>query len=543
MKRMNRITRMSARALALLLMLFVAGCGLPPNAKKDAEALPAAITDATKYVGERTNALAKQLTEAPEFKPYAEREKWNDVFESAGKDLVRAEGVFSTEIKPVLDANKNADGEKLIGLVQKVNKIVQTARSAARTSEARLAFLKEARANAPQWIAETAQLHAATAGDHEALMTVVETYKGAYPNRSDDIVKRALPGDTAFRISREAAESMAAEAVKLAGDPDYARIGDGYTAVKRSRVEMQEVRPRIETDMKSLDKSYSKILIDMKAEYTACISRVSWEESEFVEWPTETTFDYPCKAVSEDSHSAAEEFDDRDYDFAVFQRGWFGGKTTKLYWTGDVTEDEVKQLWKELAIDPEAGWPRSDNDSTFNVRTTTAHYFHRYSYIENGVKRDGDWEEVKHEFYDEHDEHLGMSLVEKPHGVFEDETIHVPSPAGMALVGDEKAGKWEQRGANTVWVWWPHYYPLYGGYYGPGWGGYSRSEWDSWRSERSLGKTYTGNGTYGSAGSATRSGGLASSEFAKRGGFNEASAQVRGAGPANRSGGPQRGGK
>lgn len=532
------------RTVPILLLALLAACGLPTDAKKQAEALPQAISNAAGFMEERRKALEMQLAEAPEWKPYAAREKWTEKFGLAAADLIRAREVVSKEVDPVVKADKSADREKLFALIKRTDGIINGARQSSRMPETRLAFLKDAKAKAPERVLEVAKLYLETARHNHALTPLVEKYRKAYPARTDEITKRATPTTSAYRASEIANNQVAAEARKIeANEADWAKLADSHAIVVKGHADMKATRPKLEKDLASLDKSYSKILIDMRAEYKACISRVSWQESESIEWPKETTYDYPCKAVSEDAHETADEFDDRDYEFAVFTWSYWSGKKTRLYKTGEVTEADVVQLWKELDIVPDANWPRGDNEANFHVRATEAHYFHRYSIVENGVKKDGAWEEVSAKFYDEHDEHLGMSLVEKAYGFFEDETVKVPSPPGMAHVGDEKTGRWENRGGNTVWVWWPYYHSTYGGYYGPGWGGYSRTDWDSWRTERRAGRTYTGNGQYGSGGSATRTGRLAESEFAKRGGFKEASAPMRGAGPANRSGGPQRGGK
>lgn len=540
---MHRTMRIIGYAFAGLFLLVLGGCGLPDTARKTAEVLPGSISEATKYVDERTKALVAQLSVDKEFVPYAESEKWSEKFTAASQELARAQEAFLKEVKPVLDANKSADVEKLLALVKKVETMIGAARLRAREPEMRLAFLKEARSKVAEWTKEAAELHALTVSDLEALSSLAAAFSGTYPDRAVDIKKRLLAGATAFNASLSAAQAVAGESALGTVRMNYARFGDSYTAVKKARADMVSARPIIERVVRSLDKSYSKILIDMKIDYAACVSRVSWEESESVEWPKETTFDYPCKPVSEGSYDVADEFDDRNHEFVIFQPSGWWGRTLNLYRAGNVTEDALKQLWKELDIDPAASWPRGDNYATFHVRAVTARYFHRYSYIENGVRRDGDWEEVTGEFFDEHDEHLGMSLLEKPQGVFDDEAVTTPSPAGMALVGDARTGRWEERGNQTVWVWWPHYHVLYGNYYGPGWSGYSRSDWSEWRQEREAGRVYTGNGAYGTNGSSTRTGPLASSEFAKRGGFKTPSAQVRGLGPSNRSQGPQTGGK
>ncbi len=545
---MQRICRLIGRYSCFALFLLLAACGLPEDAKKAAGNLSDEIKKAEGFVTEREQALGATFLAEPEFKMYADREEWNKKFDAARGDLVRVKDIVLKEIDPILKRDKREDVAALLAHIKRAEGIIGDARQTARYPSVRLAFLQETRVNTNTLIVEAPQLYAAIEGGQRAVSAAVSRYQSAFPSRRDDIAARAGQATVIYETSREAGLQVSAQAERQRARQalDYAALGDGHKKLQDLRPQMEAARQKVEQELSGLPKSYSKILIDMKDEYFACVSRTSWQESESIEYPSETVFNYPCVPVSDEAYETAGDFDDADNEVAKHYYSW-GSWKTSLYTMRDVTEPDVQELWKELNLDPLLSWPRNDNEGTFWVRETKAHFYHRYAYVENGVRRDGEWEEVNPDLYHKHEAHLGMALVEKPSGKFENEVITDASPVGMALVGDERAGKWETRGGNTVWIWGGPFQSSYGGFYGPGWSGYSRSEWDSWNRERSAGRTYTGPDSsspkYGTAGGVTRSSSLAGSEFAKRGGLQEASAEVRGAGPSGRSGGPQKGGK
>lgn len=532
--------------LLALPLLALAACGLPEDAKKEAGEIPKTIEQAEGFVGERIKALTDALEAEPEFKVYAERERWAGKLSEASAQLKRAKELVSQEVDPILKRNKREDAQKLKTQIERVKGVIGSGRESARFPGTRLTFLRNARDEADTLIAEAARLHASIADDNRAASALVARYQAAYPARRDDIAARTAHAGLVHAESAQAASDIVAQAAaKKAGSFDYAVLADGHALLAKNRPAMQEALQRVEKVLSGLAMSYSKVLIDMKDEYFACVSRTSWQESEAIEFPKETSFDYDCKLVSDEGYETAADYDDVDAEFAAHEKGFFGGWSTKFYRTSDTTEEDAKKLWEELALDPRSSWPEYDNSSTFWIRSAEARFYHRYAYVRDGVRTDGEWEQVGPEEFQKHENHLGMALLEKPSGMFEDEVTTTPSPAGMSLVGDSKAGRWEARGGTHVWIWGSPF-NTYGGFYGPGWGGYTRDEWDDWNRSRREGKPYTGSGSepkYGTAGSVTRASTVASrSDFGKRGGFAD-TASVRGAGPSGRAGGPGGSGK
>lgn len=546
---MKRIQGILAVALSCL---WLSACGLPSADQKAAEALPALVDNALAYVAEREGAVLRTVQGNSDFLGvYAENEKWSNKFVEARAELNRARSVIETDVQGFLKRNSSKEAAALQATVANVEGIIGKAKVIARSPEQRIAFLEEARTNATSWITTTNNRSRESDTSVDAFRSVVETYQKNYPEREADIATRAGPVFSLHTQLVEAAKRVTAQALALKANAlvDYAQLGDSYNTVVSLHARIAQARINVERELKGLDTSYSKILTDQKAEFKACVTRTSWYEGE-TEWPTETPFDYPCKAVSEDSYETAEEYDDRDTEIAVYSHGSFGGKKTRLRTVGDVTEADVQQLWGELALDPELRWTDGDNESTFDVRDLTATYFHRYLYIENGARREGDWEQVTPEFYEEHWDDLGMALVEKPTGQFENEANTVASPPGMNYVGNPHYGQWtNDSSGNTFW----HYYGQYA-FFSNLFGGqpsyYSRSDHEAWDRNRRAGDTYygtTGSGAasqrWGTLGSNVQTSKLAQSTFAQRGGFREAQNEIRSAGPSARAGGPGGGGK
>ena len=153
---------------------------------------------------------------------------------------------------------------------------------------------------------------------------------------------------------------------------------------------------------------------------------------------------------------------------------------------------------------------------------------------------------MKAAFYEKHAEDLGMDLLAKPFGAYEDEVLEQAMPPGMAYVGNEKYGRWEQDEAGRRrWSWGNNflfYYLVFGGhrrhyYYHDGW-----SHWN--RGYRGRAAYYGRSRDYGSYGTHTRnSARYRGSSFGSSGGFRTQDRSVRRAGRGTRGGGPGGAGK
>jgi len=208
----------------------------------------------------------------------------------------------------------------------------------------------------------------------------------------------------------------------------------------------------------------------------------------------------------------------------------------------------VGSLWKKLSINPGENWPgRNHNAASFWVEDSNETYFHKYLLEENGETQETDWEQVDASFYDANIDYLGMAILSKPYGMFEQDRLTQPTPPGMAYVGNDRYGEWKKDSqGNSFWSWYGKY-ALFSTLFGMRPSYYGYNSWNSWNNsyrgrQPYFGQTRNGFQKYGTAGAAVKqSPGFQSSSFAKSGGFKSQTASVRGAGL--RGGGPKSKGK
>ena len=131
-------------------------------------------------------------------------------------------------------------------------------------------------------------------------------------------------------------------------------------------------------------------------------------------------------------------------------------------------------------------------------------HFHKYLVVLPEESSKTQWFEVPKDFYNKNVEFLGMALLTKKEGVFDD----VVSPPGYALVGDEKYGRWrEDNHGDSFWEFYGKYAlisSLFGGWYSP----IHRYDYTNYQKYRTSRKPYFGSkkqyGSYGNIVKATR---------------------------------------
>jgi hypothetical protein len=165
-------------------------------------------------------------------------------------------------------------------------------------------------------------------------------------------------------------------------------------------------------------------------------------------------------------------------------------------------------------------------------------FFHTYKMIRvnrnNEQSVEDETEKVSKEFYQRHEDHLGMTMESKPKGKYDVEADKIASPPGYSYVGNPHYGRWEQRSGGSFWVFYGQYAFMRSLFWGPSFYrdvGYN--DWQGYRSTRDAGRTYYGRDAggkpvYGSKGTLaktkyagskyTRSGGYAATQYKRSGG-------------------------
>ena len=351
----------------------------------------------------------------------------------------------------------------------------------------RRAYIDEIRANYKRLVRESAggidEMKAAAA----PLMAAGVKAKAAFPSRAADIEKRLDPLQRTAASTDSANRKVAFEAANAnAGRPaDFVVLGDNAQLVSQNASRFREDVRTTTQQLGSLPKSYSKTLADMKAQYFITVERWSWNDS--ADNPAVHQYTYPRQEISGDAFDYFNSLPENlPYAARLTRSAFFG---TKLE-----TNDRVDRArWNALRIEPAQPWDYPRDDSAEYGYTLSGDYFHKYAITDGETVTETDWQKVDETMFEDHVDDLGMDIVSKPYGAFDDEKITNPTPAGLAFVGSPQYGTWQtdSRG-ESFWVWYGRY-RLFSDLLGVGGQPYyyRRDEWNTWNA-RYRGQPYYG---------------------------------------------------
>jgi len=526
----------------VLMFLSLSGCGqgLPDDIKKNAKAIPDAIEAARKEIQKDQKQFAS-LKKSAAFAPiatYAQKEAWDTLFAEANNSLDRAGDLHKQELVPLLKKNTPESAPQVLVQTKRINQVIQEARQQAKGPVNRFSRIREALDNtdAVQTTAQAiAQRIIAQVSDLEK--DAVTKAREAFPDTIEKIDTRFSPF---LKMQQAAKEHLYAatreyEAHKSKAGPDYAAFIDNADALTRNDKTLEQTLPVFKQDLAQLYESYTKVLQDMKEDYFVTIKRESWDENSDYYDPKFATFQRQV------SPSAYEILTDTEMEaIATLSPGFSGLRFSS----------GIGDTWKQLGINPTEQWPaRYHNAASFEVEDSKEVYYHKYLKEENGETSETDWIQVDPSFYEQNLEFLGMAILSKPYGVFEQDRITQATPPGLAYMGNPEYGEWKKDDTgNSFWSWYGKY-ALFSHlfFFPPSY--FHRGAWGSWNNtyrnqQPYFGKTQTGNQQYGTRGSfVNQSPKYQSSNFSKTGGFKSQSASVRGAGAGLRGGGPKAKGK
>jgi len=533
------------RILVIPFVMFLVACGIDGKLKKHAKGLNETIAKTANTVKQKQKEYQGQKDKAgfEFFKIYAEREKWDKAFSGALAETDRLLGVYKKEVMPIVDRNKSEEERKLKKQVHRVVAALRQVIISIDQPRRRMGELKAIQREAPERMnkakAEMIEIDSLiTAIDpvfKKANAYIEEIAKPGYQKRLS-----TLAADQAglIKLQSDVKASLDAAEVEFRNHQsgaftDYAILGKGTKDTAANLVVLRKRDAAFRKKMKGLYHSYKKVLSDMKIEYFVVIGRVSWDN--YYDWPTEHTYMYRPRRVSAGVYDYLSKLPP---DTVPARLGGWGGYSVKIN----------KSSWNQLRINPQERWPSRDDEAEFWIEEAFPVGYHKYTIIQGGRKTVTGWEELDDldEYYDR-EEDLGMEIVSKPQGMFEDEVIEEAAPAGMAQVGDKRHGEW-RRDPNTGRSFW-YYYGIYSFLNGRRTSYIYRDGWNTWRKDYRGRRPYygsTGDGTrrYGTFGRAVRTDSrYASTSFAKRGGLKSAPVSVRSAGDSRKGRGPGRKGK
>ncbi|MFH2093692.1 MAG: hypothetical protein ABIJ31_15135 [Pseudomonadota bacterium] len=521
-------------------MFGSSGPKLDKALKKQAKAIPDLIETTADRVDQNKDKYAS-LKKSEEFKPiqvFAQKENWDNLFVQAHQVLTQAKTRYDQNLYPLIKTNTPDVTEPVKKGMNQIKEVISDAEKLSQKPALRFASIRQTMNNAGPYHEKARE--DATRISHMINMIqtgVVAKALNEFPDLAEKINARFAP---AAKLGQESAANLDIITTQYARhtagqDTDYAAFADSVQALTSALAQAQTLETTISRQMAQLNTSYTKILKDMKEDYFVTIKRESWDENSDYYDPRFATY---TRQVSPEAYEI------------LTAEGIDAIGTITAGFTGSRFSNQVGSAWDELKIDPADQWPsRSHNAATFYVEDSDEAFYHKYILEQDGETKETDWERVDETFYDANIEFLGMAILSKPYGAFEEDQITQATPPGMAYVGNDKYGEWKQDDkGDRFWSWYGKY-ALFSHlfFFPPSY--YYYNSWSGWRNNYGnqrpyFGQTANGSQLYGTHGSAVKqSPKFQNTNFAQSGGFKSQAASVRGAGANLRGGGPKSKGK
>jgi hypothetical protein len=541
--------------LTVLILVLPACSGLPDHLVKEArEVFPAKLKQqkvSNTKSAKDFNAI-KSTASWSFAEPYAITEKWDQHFTDSDSDVNAAESMYEKQILPMIEDDQPEDAKDFQVLLQAFRQHLINSDKAAKIPSERLNFLVNTRNNAQQ-IFETANRH------HSEILGVEVSFTESahqaikdYSNKEADITKKI----SKLAKKTEAATDVLNQMIIQYGfhtedmKADYAVLGDQALALKGMLNDIKSYHKSTQAKLDELYRSYTKILADQRIDYYVTIGRATWCEGEYCGRGTTQRYS-PVKV-----------------DSKVFEYFENQGQIAKISgWVSRRFSLNILQAyWDALKIDPRQNFPRGDDYAEYWVDSTSSKAFHKYIEIVNDKASEGTWKTVSDDNFWNQNDNLGMAILTKPYGYYEEDILKEAQPVGMAMIespvmingaatGSNRHGEWKQD-SNGKSFW--HYYGMYSlasNLMGPS--RYSYNDWNGY-SNRTRGRGYYGSsGQWGTWGSQTYTNDrYRNADYAKRnpgtvqrarsGNLNRKSTgagSIRTAGSVTRGRGPSGGGK
>ncbi len=529
------------RILAIMLSaLVLSACGLPKESLERSKAVKADAEATTKIVATELAAFDAWLKseDAKPFAATAKREEWRDkYFLAANAATESAKSRFEKEVDPLLKRNSSDDSGRFESAVDGVAAETLKAKRFLDSYRTRKTAMEGIRANAPKLIAES---EATVSGmKPRTSQFLAQSARAAvdFPIKKEALAELTAKAEAFLETAETALKRAKSELSK--SSPDYGAAADAFATIaladKESKAHCEGQTKRIGT----LATSHSKTLIDMRVDYFATVTRTSWNESS--DWTTDQDYAYRTVQIDADTAKALDNPHWEENPVSTASYGWLSGHDV-LVNGGIWPKLGVNDLWENR--------PSSHDRAEYYVDTSEK-YYHRYRIERDGKVEETGWVEVNESSFESLEDFLGMAIVSKAYGTFEDEAVKIPTPEGMEFVGNPVYGSWKSDGSGgSFWNWYGQYAFIRDALDGHS---YSRKEWEDWRGNYRGKKPYYGpddeDDRYGTGGSVTGgSGRYQKTEYyranpGERYRTDQVAGTHRESGPANRGRGPGGSGK
>lgn len=524
------------KLILLATIVLFSGCSMSKETHTEAKNIETKIESTVKSIKEKEKAFANDK-DAKELAVYVKKENLTKSFSNARTTLEKAKTQYNNELLPLMKKNDNDDENKALSLIGSINTQLRMSNLEASNPSRRITELKDFIKNKDSFYKKAKGIKTLSNNKTNTFKALTAKAEKEYPAKKDDLQKRFLGMKT---IDNNISTLFTTLESEYSNDtPDFSTFSKSYAEMTKKEKESFEYSATQTKKVNELFQSYSKILTDMRERYYITIGRLSWHEGE--EYPDETTYIFPKRELSAKTF---EYFDSvSEEEMGSLSGGWGSGSSLSTNWNS--------YFVSQLNLNVEEGMPSGDNSADFWIESLYTENFHKYTIIKNGVKHETDWESVTPEYFDANAENMGMEIVSKPYGFYEDEKITTAGPAGMGYVGNKQYGEWKSDSSGTSF--WTYYgmYSFMNNMTGMN-HGYSRDDYNNYHTNRKNNQGYYGKkdeyGTYGS--STYKNSKYSKSEYARnhKGEINSAKRQssngpLRNAGHNARGRGPGGGGK
>jgi len=530
-------------------ILLLSGCGISERWKTEARVLKRELNNIEKraLIEAKKYKEYKSSSEYTDFKKYAKKENWAKNFKDTSA-LIKTSKELEVEIFKIIENDDEDEQEKLKKLNQSMKKNIDDIKVLYSYVSKRIAFIRDTKTNISTLITR-AQGHIEKADKRFGnTQTRLKKATKDYPKKEKEISIKETKLKEVYLLSKKEFSILEKELQITSAKRDYALIGDSYKNLVSKGKQLKEVATATQKKISELYKSYSTILTDLKIDNLVQVTRSTWNE--YAEYGRDNIFMYEQSKVSSEVY---------DY-FYKLEVDNIAGYNTNFMANNRFDPNIDSNMWNALKLD--SSIPTYDNRGVWWVSKLTQRFYHKYTILEDTKKEETGWIEVNDLTYYNNQANLGMEILSKPYGYFEEEKITTAAPAGMSAVGNSQYGEWREQkststGSSSGLFWF--FFPRYGYYSSFGSSYYHQDDYRRYSDYRGRNQSYYGsNHQYGTWGSNTYSNNRYSSSHyaqsnaadvrASRNGkgaqqFKRSSSTVRSSGGSSRGRGPGGGGK
>ncbi|HEX6258515.1 MAG TPA: hypothetical protein VFZ48_03480 [Candidatus Saccharimonadales bacterium] len=548
---------MKRKLVAVLAALaLLSACGPPEQLNREADTLPGQIKSVREQVATAESSFGTRLNDAKYafLKTYEAQDRHEGNFASAKLKLDEADKTYNEKVKAVIGAYSDSRQAELETGIKDVRRLKDEATTLSQEPFQWIDKVVIAKDNAPKLTADAKAAFDNLNTRHAALAADMNGVKAKYAKQTEAVDRLMKPFNDRQATTATAFGNMQTEVAKP--KPNYAVVAEYSEQITKNQAAFATEEANVRVKLGELPRSESQTLLDLRVDSSVIINRTSWDEDS--DWTTDKDYEYPPVFVEPDTANHFAQFGPETV-LASDSHWAFGGFKTE----GTVDRGH----WDKLGIDPRKDWPDGSHDHAEFFGEIEDVFCHKLFVLVNGkpdssgrpepsenycAKYDNPADVAKGIYWVEADElnadAVGMDILSKAAGDFNDQMVEDAAPPGMAYVGDPQFGNWQtDSNGNSFWVFYGQFRlfsDLIGGpnpyHYG--------YEYDEWNKKH----RYNGSAYFAHMGSAPRYGAQSpmaaarfnNTQFGKSGLAAQAKdPSARNAGPVARAGGPGGGGK